>query len=973
MAGVGILGSAFVALIVSIITLVIVYFYVGRDLPSPDAILKARQQFETTLIYDRTGQTVLYQVIDPNAGDRQWSAIGDIPANLIHATVAIEDKRFFDNPGFDVRGITRALLITLNGDGIQGGSTITQQLVKNTLIAPDERTSPSIWRKIKEVILAAEISARYSKAEILELYLNSNFYGNLAYGINAASKVYFNKPVQNLTLGEAALLAAIPQNPQLNPLDNWQAARTRQVVVLDLMAQQGYITSDQAQQAASEPIVVAPLSDHLNLIAPHFALYARQQAEQLLDAQGLNGELLVARGGLHIYTTLDLDLQYQAECVARSYIARLTGADPNTALNTSAGTPCKSAADLPAPPSSFKLGVNRNVTNAAIVALKPTTGEMLAMVGSLDFWNPGIDGNYNVAIGQRQPGSTFKIFTYAGAFASGKFTPATMLLDVPTSFSTGGGPIYQPTNEDDTFHGAVSLRDAFANSYNIPAVSVLEQVGVGNVIRTAHLLGINSLNNDLTQYGLSLTLGSNEVSLVDLTYAYSVFANMGVMAGTPVQDPRPGYRQLNPVAILRIDDSGGHTLWQFDEHSPTFGTRSVVEPGLAYLVNNILSDSEARVPAFGKGNALELNRLAAAKTGTTNDNRDAWTVGYTPQLAMGVWVGNNNNTPMGNDVLGITGAGPIWHALMQYRHDRDALPVQNWPRPSTIVDAVVCKISGLLPTPDCPRTHELFYVNGSQSTLPQQTDTYYKRLTINTRNGLIATTSTPIGFRADKLFFDYPPQAQQWARAAGLPLPPTEFDTGGASTAPTGVALNKPAALSRIHGALDISGDITAPNEQSYTLAYGAGLNPHDWINITANGMAHGQGITLGRWDASNLDGLYTVRLQVILTDRSVLEATVQVTVDNVPPTVTLTAPQPGTTFSGSTVELVANASDNLPDGMYVEFYHNDKLIDTVKQTPFTTTWKIDSNGPQTFYAIAYDSAGNSAKSTPITVTTSGQ
>src|SRR5579859_2847733 len=375
-AGVGILGTTFVAVIASVIALVIVYFYVGRDLPSPDAILKARQQFETTLIYDRTGQTVLAQVIDPNTGDRQWTAIGDVPADFIHATVAIEDKSFFDNPGFDVRGILRALFVTLSGGETQGGSTITQQLVKNTLISPDERTSASIWRKIKEVILASEISARYSKAEILELYLNSNFYGNLAYGINAASKVYFNKPVQNLTLGEAALLAAIPQNPQLNPLDNWQAARTRQVVVLNLMAEQGYITVDQAKQAASEPIVVASLSDHYNLIAPHFALYARQQAEQLLDSQGLNGELMVARGGLHIYTTLDLDLQYQAECAARSYIARMTGGDPNTAFNTSAGLPCKAAADLPTP-ANFKLGVSRNVTNAAVVALKPTTGEML--------------------------------------------------------------------------------------------------------------------------------------------------------------------------------------------------------------------------------------------------------------------------------------------------------------------------------------------------------------------------------------------------------------------------------------------------------------------------------------------------------------------------------------------------------------------------------------------------------------------
>jgi membrane peptidoglycan carboxypeptidase len=975
---IGGVGTLFLAVLISAAVLAGVYFYVARDLPSPDAILKARQQFETTLIYDRTGQTVLYQVIDPTQGDRQWTAIADVPTDLIHATVSIEDRTFYDNPGFSIRGIGRALLVTATGGNVQGGSTITQQLVKNTLIVSSERASNTLARKLKEVILAAEISRRYSKAQILEQYLNTNFYGNLAYGINAAAQVYFNKPVQNLTLGESALLAAIPQNPQLNPLDDWQAARARQIIVLQNMADQGYITADQATQAASEPVVVAPLADHYNLIAPHFALYARQQAERLLDAQGLDGERMVARGGLHIYTTLDLDLQYQAECAARSYITRLAGGDPNTVLNTSAATPCAAAADLPASPSpasSFNFGVRRNVTNASVVVLKPNTGELEAMVGSLDYWNPGIDGNYNVAIGARQPGSTFKIFTYAAAFASGQFTPASMLLDVPTSFSTGGGAPYKPTNEDNAFHGPVSLREAFANSYNVPAVSVLSQVGIGNVIRTAHLFGINSLNSDLTQYGLALTLGSSDVSLLDLSYAYNVFANSGVMAGTPAESPRDGYRQLDPVAVLRIDDSTGQTLWQFDQHTPTFGTRAIVPEALSYLINNVLSDNDARVPAFGKGSALELNRPAAVKTGTTNDNRDALTVGYTPQLTVGVWVGNNDNTPMGIDVLGITGAAPIWHAIMQYAHDRDSLPVQTWKRPPSVVEATVCKTSGLLPTPDCPRVNELFLTNGSQTTVPQQTDFYYKRLTINVRTGLIATTSTPTNLRSDRLYFDYPGPAREWAKAAGLPLLPTEYDSGGAqsvSSGTNGVALTSPAALSRVNGTRDVIGaiSVTGKTVQSWTLAYGIGLNPRSWTNITANGTATGTALTLGHWNTTGLDGLYTVRLQVLLTDRTVLESAVQVTVDNVPPTVSLTAPQPGTSFAGQSVALVAQTGDNLPDGMYVEFYHNGKLIDTVKQSPFTSTWTIDSSGPQTFYAIAYDSAGNSTKSAEVTVTT---
>ncbi len=965
---VGVVVASLTTLGVGSVGAVGVYWYIARDLPAPDEIIKQRQQFETTLIYDRSGQTVLYQVIDPLNGDRQWTPISDISADLIHATVAIEDKSFYDNPGFDVRGIARAIFLTATGNTVQGGSSITQQLVKNTLIDPKERTAASPQRKIKEIILAGEISRRYSKDQILEQYLNTNFYGNLAYGIDAASKVYFGKPVQNLSLGEASLLAAIPQNPQLNPLDAPQAARTRQSIVLDRMVEQGYITAEQGRVAASEPVVVAPLADRYNLIAPHFSIYARQQAEQLLNTQGLDGARLVSRGGLRIFTTLDLDLQYQSECVTRSYIQRLAGGDPNTALNTSAGTPCIAAQYFPQIGAGFALGKPRNVTNAAAVTMNPTTGEILSMIGSLDYWNPGNDGNYNVALGERQPGSAFKLFTYTAAFAAGK-SPATMVWDLPTAFDTGGGEPYKPTNEDGKFHGPMTIREAFANSYNVPAVSVLSQVGIGDVIRKAHLLGINTLNGGLDSYGLSLTLGSGEVTLLDLSYAYGVFANMGVMAGMPTLNPRPGYRALDPVAVLRIEDSDGHILWQFKENTPTFGTNNVVGDYLAYLINNVLSDNEARVPAFGRGNAMELSRPAAAKTGTTNENRDAWALGYTPQLVTGVWVGNNNNKSMGADVLGATGAAPIWHAIMEYAHNRDKLPVRNWPRPSTIVDQVVCKETGFLPTADCPRVREIFYVNGTNSTLPQQSDTFYKRLTINSKNGLIATASTPADLRVDKVFFDYPPEARDWARSVGLPLPPTEFDTGGARVAAGGTAITAPVALSRVRGVVEISGIVDNKDAVSFTLAFGVGLNPRDWTNIaTGDAKTISKEAVIGKWNTAALDGLYTLRLQVILKDKSVLQDTRQLTVDNKPPTIKLTAPLPNATLAAAQpITLEATAADNL-DGYYVEFYRGDKLLGMVKQFPFRLDWKPDVGGTQTFYAIVYDAAGNSVKSAVVTV-----
>ncbi len=949
-----------------------IYVYYARDLPNPDDIVKARQQFETTLIYDRTGKTVLYQVLDPSGGDRQSVPLAEIPSNVIKATIAIEDKTFYDNPGFDVRGIVRSVWITLQGGLVQGGSTITQQLIKNILFPPQERVAPTVDRKIKEIILASEIARRYSKDQILEWYLNNNFYGNLAYGVDTASKVYFGKPVRELTLGEAAMLAAIPQNPQLNPLDNPQAARQRQMVVLDSMVNLRFITREQADQAAAQPIITPPVAERYGIIAPHFSLYARRQAEQLLNAEGRDGARLMLQGGLRVYTTLDLDLQYQAECVMRGYITRIQGGDPKATPNTNDGKTCAAAQYLVAPPK-LKLSTSRNVTNAASIMLKPSTGEILSMVGSLDYWNAAIDGNFNAALGLRQPGSAFKPVVYVTAFALAKYTPASMVLDIPTTFTQGGGTPYTPQNDDDQFHGPVSVRDALANSYNIPTVRVLADIGLGQVIRRAHQLGINSLNGSLDQYGLALALGSGEVTLLDLTYAYSVFANMGVMAGTPVQSVRTGYRALDPISILRIEDKDGHILWQLDPNqNSTFDRQGVLQDALAYLINNILSDRQARLPAFGPGNALELSRLVAAKTGTTNDNRDAWTVGYTPQLVTGVWVGNNNNTPMGPDISGSTGAAPIWHAIMEYYHRRDSLPVQDWQAPPTIQTVAVCKTSGMQPTPDCPKVREIFYADANYSTVPSQPDIYWKKYQINSRNGLIATAFTPPVLVTERVYFDYPPEARDWAKSVGLPLPPSDYDSASVPSAPNVASIVSPVGLARVRGVFDVKGSIDSPDVVSYNLTYGAGINPSQWVSIGGSDpKLRGPNITLGRWDTNSLDGLYTLRLNVVLKDNVLVQASiVQVTVDNQPPTIRVTAPRPAQNFDSGTgaIKLSVEVNDNV-EVAYVEFYRNNQLIDTVKAAPFETDWKIDQEGVQTFYMIAYDTAGNSTQSDAIRVT----
>ncbi|HRE29687.1 MAG TPA: transglycosylase domain-containing protein, partial [Anaerolineales bacterium] len=503
---------AVIALVVSAITATYAYF--TRDLPPADRLQAVFSPdnplfFQTTRFYDRTGQVLLYEVIDPQGGDRQYKAIGDLPLAVISATVALEDKTFFTNPGYDLYGISRALVSNLQGGPVQGGSSITQQLIKNTLIAPEERTVQSYPRKVREILLAAEITRLYAKEQILEWYLNTNFYGNLAYGIDAAALVYFGKHAEDLTLGEAALLVAIPQSPGINPATDPEESQRRGEVVLEVMVREGFITAEQAEVARAEPLTVREPVQRYDIIAPHFSVTARAQAEQLLSQAGYDGQDLVNRGGLRVITTLDLPLQRQAECTLRTQITRLSGAPAGTVVNAEGGiagtaAECTAAAFLPEL-AREQAGQDYHVTNGAVLVLRPGSGEILALVGSADYWDADIDGAFNIAIdGLRQPGSSFKPFTYVEALRL-NYAPATMLLDIPMNFTTAEGGVYAPENYDRKFHGPVSLRQALQRSYNIPAVDLMNRVGIDNVVRLAHRLGIDTLETG--QYGLALTLG----------------------------------------------------------------------------------------------------------------------------------------------------------------------------------------------------------------------------------------------------------------------------------------------------------------------------------------------------------------------------------------------------------------------------------------------------------------------------------
>ncbi len=948
------------------------YSSIAQELPEPEQVEYVEQEFETTRIYDRTGQVLLWEVIDPHAGDRVWVPLEEVPEHLICATIAIEDRTFWENPGINPRGLLRALWANIRGQRIQGGSSITQQLIKNVLIPPEERVVSAegprwrdYMRKVKEAILALEVTRRYSKEKILEWYLNTNFYGNLAYGIEAASQVYFGKHARDLTLSEAATLAAIPQFPQLNPFDDPIAARKRQNIVLDAMVLQGCISKEQAERAKVEPWRLSSPTEQFRFLAPHFSVYVKNELEEMF------GPELVHRGGLRVYTTLDYNLQQQAECVARAQIRRLSGEDEQKVIEEALASGCEAAQYLP-PLRAASRGKDHKVTNAAVVVMRPGTGEILAMVGSVDYWNEAIAGRYNAALGLRQPGSAFKPFTYVTLLSQG-YTAAHLFWDVRTAFQQPGQPPYVPENYDRKYHGPQRLRLALARSYNIPAVAALQLAGVDNVIRTAHKMGINSLDRGIDYYGLSLTLGGGEVRLLDMTYAYSVFANYGKMIGKPIprERVRPGYRELDPVAILRVEDRNGNVLYEYRPEE-----RQILTPQLAYLMISILSDRQARWAAFGHPNALELSsdRPAAAKTGTTNDFKDNWCVGFTPQIITGVWIGNSDNSEMAN-LPGSEGAAPIWHAVMEWAHkDLEILP---FPRPEGLVEREICATSGEIPTENCPcpRTRELF-IPGTE---PEPSCNFYQTLLVNRETGRLCTVFTPPELCEERVYEVYPPEAADWLASLPEdqrpPLPPTEYDTiyGPTVTSQEVFIIHPPAYAYLAGGVVEIRGNARGGNFAFYRIDVGKGMNPTEWIQIGPDHYNQVDNNVLEYWDLTGFpDGLYTLRLLVVDHSQAVRQHAVQVTVDTTPPAVKLTNPEPDKVYykgKDEWVNINADVRDNYAIGR-VEFYRNDEEQPFAVRTapPYNVNWWITELGTQRFRVVVYDAAGNRAESEAVTI-----
>ncbi len=613
---------------VGFVMLLAVFLWFGRDLPDPNKV-NAKLGGQTTKFWDRKKEKVLYEVY----GDKNRSLIAfdQMPATVKQATIAIEDKDFYKHGAFSVFGIGRAFSGVLTGTNRGGGSTITQQYVKNALLT-DQRT---LSRKIKELILAIEIEQRYSKDEILKLYLNEIPYGNQAYGIQTAAKTYFNKDAKDLTLDESAMMAAMPQAPSYySPYGpNTDALIARRNRILTLMAEQGYITDKQAADAKAVDTLakVQPRQSRFaGVTAPHFVLYAQDVLSEKY------GELKVTEGGLDVITTLDVDKQKAAEEAVAENIATVR-----------------------------RLGGS----NAALTASDPKSGQILAMVGSYNFSDENF-GAVNVATSKRQPGSSFKPFAYATMFSK-NFGPGTTVYDVKTDF--GGG--YVPKNYTNKFYGVQSYRSALAGSLNIPAVKALYLAGISDTLKTARNMGISDLNGSSDDYGLSLVLGSGEVKLAEMVNAYESFANGGV--------------HYESTPILKVTDPNNKVL---EDNTKPETPKKVLDPQVAYMISNVLSDNSARSYIFGANNPLVIpGRTVAAKTGTTTDYRDAWTMGYSTNLVAGVWAGNNDNSAMTQSASAVS--APIWSSFMKKSLTG---PNEQFKRPAGIKEVTLDATTGRL-------------------------------------------------------------------------------------------------------------------------------------------------------------------------------------------------------------------------------------------------------------------------------------
>ncbi len=904
------------------------YASAASHLPTPPATVFLGSADAGSRFYDRTGRELLYSINDPLGADRRWLPLDAYPAALVDAALLAEDPDHLTAAqNFDPLSTLVQLWSYIIGLPLEADSSLAANLVRDTILPLAQ--SSGLDESLLEIVLTAESRRLHSAEQLLEWRLNSAYYGRDAYGIDAAAQVYLGKPAESLTLAESTLLAAIVTQPSLNPIDAELTARERGADLLFDMLNTGLIDKNQFDQASAATIFIQQPAQPQSDIAPTFADYARAQAEAILRSQGFSAARLLARGNLQIKTTLDLDLQLVADCLLDAHLDTLAPAcTPLPALPAT-------ATDLTGSPDS-----------AALALIDVNNGQILSMAG--DAIAPG-----------PQPAIVLQPFVYMDAFLRRDYTPASMVLDLPRAYP---GPtadlIYKPTNPDGDYRGPLNLRDAMAAALLPPAVQVASTNGMESVIQTARTLGFTSLAAE--RFDLDLLERGGAVSVLDTAYAYSVLASMGVMRGLPAEPLAASPRQRDPVAILRIETAGGHLLWSHDQE---LHQTVLFEPSLAYMVNDILADTAARQATLAQPDPiLQLSGPAAVIDGMSGDKRGNWTVGYTPDLVLAVHSSRQDGAPLGLAPYERAGSAPIWRSLIDYAQQHLSLPPREWRAPADIEEYLVCDISGLLPatTDHCPTRREIVPA-GSYL----QPDNLWQLFEINTLTGQLATVNTPDDLRQEVPYFVPPDDLLAWWTENGKTLPPSSYSTDSQSENAKPVRLTAPADYAYLGATVDIAGSINRAGAQTWTLEYGAEVNPDSWFTISEPRAVEDNGEISASWQTALLSGIHTLRLTVTFADGSIETDIKLLTFDNTPPAITLQTSQAVDTLrfpADNAISLLADVRDNLTIER-VEFYRDDQLLGVDRDWPHGFEYQLEGTGQHVFRAIAFDQVGNRAES----------
>lgn len=910
----GLIGfGALVGLLAAAVLLGTAWVYAGLTADLPDVVLietlldpENGPLLQPTRLYDRSGEHLLASLDNPGIERRYLPLDPDAPEHieplLVHAFVALHDPTFWTDPGIRWDRLTDPR-----------PATLPERLVHDLLLWDE----PDGWQKTARMrLLAAQLIKTYKHSQVLEWYLNSVSFGRRAYGVDSAARLYLGKPATSLSLAEAALLAAIAETPALNPLDAPAAMRELQPAALRRMYDAGQISEADYRRAAAEELAFAeppPLAD--SPAAAFTNLVIAQLAERF-------DRRWIERGGLQIVTSLDLDLQRELACTLQ---AQLSGGP------SAAPADCAAARLLPS--------INRRPDGELVgsaVLLDVATGEVLALAGDTTA------AGEQPVLSARPPGSLLTPFLAVSGFARG-LGPASLVWDVPPARAAGEEP---SQSVGERYQGPIRLRSALANDTLGPLKQLVEQIGPEQVWRTADSLGLSGLS---APDGEILSSGG-AVSPLNAAHAYSVFAQLGLRTGQ--RDPLSG--QIEPVLVRSVRGFDGR-VWL--EHE-TPETQAVLSQPLAYLVHHVLSDEPARWPSLGYPNALEIDRPAGAKVARTADGRSTWAAGYTRRHAAVVWIGASGTSTEEVDTALAAG---IWHALMQHA-ERD-WPIENWRTPPGITSVAVCDPSGLLPTAACQNVVTEVFSSGNE---PVAYDNLYRTFQINRETGRLATVFTPVELIEERTYMVVPPEAQEWARIMNLPVPPQEYDLIQPPPPSPNVQISTPTLYSFVSGKVALQGSATGEGFRSYQLQVGEGINPQTWIQIGEESTRPVTSGLLGEWDTTGLDGLYAVRLLVVRDDQTVETHITQVTVDNQPPLVRVTAPLDGEELEprSRSVTLQASAEDNLGIDR-VTWWVDGQLVGTSTQAPYSLLWTAQP-GEHMLRVEAVDLAGNAAVSAEV-------